>query len=216
MTLHTSYLTYSSHLPSLLPCATLYCISSLHIASINQSSRSPPRSALAISQPPPTALASAPLIPFISCADRCTVLGSQRIRLPAHYLDYCVVAHHTTTTSPPPHLALHTRPPPTTTAPARPRAIMGSYTFRWYVISAPPSLHVHGKGKDVSSAMEPRRASELGSSWRWWSCRLASPAGCSVVQCYLLRYRQPTHAQIFTPIRPFSIRHTSLSSQPAC
>ena len=86
----------------------------------------------------------------------------------------------------------------TTTATARLRANMGSYTFRWYVISAP--LLPFEKGKDVSSAMEPRRASELGSSWRWWSCRLASPAGCSVVQCYLLRYRQPTHAQIFTPI----------------
>ena len=75
---------------------------------------------------------------------------------------------------------------------------MGSYTFRWYVISAP--LLSFEKGKDVSSAMEPRRASELAFSRPWWSCRLAKPkAGYLVAQCYL-RYRQPTHAQIFTPI----------------
>jgi hypothetical protein len=104
------------------------------------------------SQPPPTALASAPLIPFISCADRCTVLGPRRIRLLAHYLD-CTVAH--TTAQTPLSSCTHARPPPHT-APARPDADMGSYTFRWYVISAPPSFDSKGQGCELGHGTAAR------------------------------------------------------------
>jgi hypothetical protein len=82
-------------------------------------------------------------------------------------------------------------------APPRPREIMGSYTFRWYVTRSPA---VPPFGKDASSASAPRRvrSPELGSSWLWWSYR---PAGYLVVQCYA------THAHAHANLRPHS-KHT--------
>jgi hypothetical protein len=161
------------------------------------------------SQPPPTALASAPLIPFISCADRCTVLGPRRIRLLAHYLD-CTVAHHAAQT--PPSSCTHTHRPHPPLRPAQTQTWAPTPSGGMSFPLRPPLIR---KGKDASSAMEPRRASELGSSWRWWSCRLASPAGCSVVQCYLSTL-PPAHARANLHTHSSSPPNTPHSSQPAC
>jgi len=170
------------------------------------SSRSTPLSRLwPISQPPPTALASAPLIPFISCADRCTVLGPQRIRLPAHYLD-CTVAYTTAL------LILqytHTlrRPPP----PPRP-----AQTLTW---APTPSggMSFPLRPRCMKRARMRARPWNRGARQSWAQvgaggavdsrAQQAAPSCSATYATASPRARKSSH--------PFTIKHTSLSSQPA-
>jgi len=107
---------------------------------------------------PAKSLASAPLIPFISCTHR----HSAFIVCPlSHSRSPTTTPHHGVAQTHTSHSFTHslTLPPPPTTAPPRPRAnTMGSYTFRWYVMPFSKFHPPARKGKDASSAMEQRRA----------------------------------------------------------
>lgn len=101
--------------------------------------------------PPPQALASSAVQPL---HQRIASTGS---------LSCLPTIAHSLTTSNTTASQTNTLTPPSTTAPPRPRATMGSYTFRWYVVynpALPPAR------KDASSASEPRRVRAVRSSWR--------------------------------------------------
>ena len=90
---------------------------------------------------------------------------------------------------------------------------MGAYTFRWYVISAP--LKSCETGKDVSSAMEPRRASERAFESALVELSTREPkAGCLVAQCCLLTLppahpRANLHTHHIVVNRPHTAPHNT-------
>ena len=137
---------------------------------------------------PAKSLASAPLIPFISCTHR----HSAFIVCPlSHSRSPTTTPHHGVAQTHTSHSFTHShsrrRPPPL--RPAHAQTQWAPTPSGGMSCPSPSSTLPHVKARMRARRWNSgARASELGSSWLRWSCR---PAGYLVAQCYATR----THAR---------------------